>query len=181
LIPSPEDDFSSIIELLKDNQRILDVENPITRNPAKRLAGQFFNRWVTIISSETMLPAAKWWKTQINLNAKAWAQVDRISDTWTNTANGILNPEDLLSQMMAVFINSPCDTTWEKHNLDTARRLFMVEGINTDFYLAFGNSLLENIWTTIQFGDYVSYYLAMAYGVDPTPVPGIDEINPIMD
>lgn len=181
LTHSPENDINSLVELLKKNQKIITLESPLIQNPAKRLAGQFFDRWVTIISSETMLPAAKWWKTQINLNAKAWAQVDRISDTCTITSNGILNPESLLNQMMAIFINSPCDRDWEKHYLDATRRLFMVEGVNTDFYQAFGNSLLENIWTAIQFGDYVSYYLAMAYGVDPTPIPSIDEINPIMD
>jgi glucose/mannose-6-phosphate isomerase len=29
-------------------------------------------------------------------------------------------------------------------------------------------------WTLLHFGDYVAYYLAMAYGVDPTPVDAIE-------
>ena len=29
------------------------------------------------------------------------------------------------------------------------------------------------MWTLILFGDYMSYYLAMAYGVDPTPVEAL--------
>jgi hypothetical protein len=31
--------------------------------------------------------------------------------------------------------------------------------------------------TAIQYGDYVSYYLAMAYGVDPTPIPPIEMLK----
>ena len=43
-------------------------------------------------------------------------------------------------------------------------------GLNKDVYHAKGESPLAHIWTTIHFGDYMAYYLAMAYGVDPTPV-----------
>jgi hypothetical protein len=33
------------------------------------------------------------------------------------------------------------------------------------------------MWTTILFGDYMAYYLAMCYGVDPTPVPALVEFK----
>jgi glucose/mannose-6-phosphate isomerase len=32
-----------------------------------------------------------------------------------------------------------------------------------------GNTPLAHIWTLVLFGDYMAYYLAMGYGVDPTP------------
>jgi len=32
-----------------------------------------------------------------------------------------------------------------------------------------GNTPLAHMWTLILFGDYMAYYLAMGYGVDPTP------------
>ncbi|RPJ52323.1 MAG: hypothetical protein EHM21_00460, partial [Chloroflexi bacterium] len=43
-------------------------------------------------------------------------------------------------------------------------------GINTNVIQAKGESRLAHIWTLLHFGDYTSYYLAMAYGEDPTPV-----------
>jgi glucose/mannose-6-phosphate isomerase len=46
----------------------------------------------------------------------------------------------------------------------------MVEGMNTDAVDARGDSPLAHMWTLILFGDYMTYYLAMAYGVDPTPI-----------
>jgi glucose/mannose-6-phosphate isomerase len=33
------------------------------------------------------------------------------------------------------------------------------------------------MWNALLFGDYVAYYLAMAYGVDPTPVPKLVELK----
>jgi hypothetical protein len=33
------------------------------------------------------------------------------------------------------------------------------------------------MWTLILFGDYMAYYLAMGYGVDPTPVPVVADFK----
>jgi glucose/mannose-6-phosphate isomerase len=33
------------------------------------------------------------------------------------------------------------------------------------------------MWTTILFGDYMAYYLAMAYGVNPTPVQALENLK----
>jgi glucose/mannose-6-phosphate isomerase len=49
----------------------------------------------------------------------------------------------------------------------------MLEGINTDFIDAQGDHPLANQWTMLHFGDYTAYYLAMAYGVDPTPIDAL--------
>ena len=53
----------------------------------------------------------------------------------------------------------------------------MLEGINTEFVDARGDSLLAHMWTLILFGDYMAYYLAMAYGVDPTPIKALDNFK----
>ncbi len=50
----------------------------------------------------------------------------------------------------------------------------MLEGLNTDFVNAQGSSPLANLWTCLHFGDYTAFYLAMAYGADPSPVPAIE-------
>jgi glucose/mannose-6-phosphate isomerase len=50
----------------------------------------------------------------------------------------------------------------------------MLEGLNTDFVDAVGVSPLAHQWTALHFGDYTAYYLAMAYGVDPTDIPSIE-------
>jgi len=42
-----------------------------------------------------------------------------------------------------------------------------------DTYTAKGNTPLAHIWTALHFGDYMAYYLAIAYGVDPTPVTAL--------
>ena len=48
------------------------------------------------------------------------------------------------------------------------RQAFMLEGLNTDVIDARGESVIANLWTLVLFGDYMAYYLAMAYGSDPS-------------
>jgi glucose/mannose-6-phosphate isomerase len=50
----------------------------------------------------------------------------------------------------------------------------MLEGVGTDIIDAEGKTPLENIWTALHFGDYMAYYLAMSYGIDPTPIAPIE-------
>jgi glucose/mannose-6-phosphate isomerase len=52
----------------------------------------------------------------------------------------------------------------------------MTSGFNTG-RLKPGQSPLAHMLTTLHYGDYVAYYLAMAYGVDPTPIPQIDYLK----
>ncbi|MHB8820000.1 MAG: SIS domain-containing protein, partial [Bellilinea sp.] len=63
---------------------------------------------------------------------------------------------------------------------ELTRQSFMVAGLGTDYYVAQGNSRLAQMWTAIHFGDYTGYYLAMAYGVDPTPIPAITSLKNAM-
>jgi hypothetical protein len=43
-----------------------------------------------------------------------------------------------------------------------------------------GSSALAQMCHAIQYGDYTSYYAAMAYKVDPTPVKTIMELKALM-
>jgi glucose/mannose-6-phosphate isomerase len=40
-----------------------------------------------------------------------------------------------------------------------------------------GEGRLAKLWSLLQFGDYVSYYLALDYGIDPTPVEALNELK----
>ena len=42
---------------------------------------------------------------------------------------------------------------------------------------ALGSGPLSNILSSVYLGAWFSYYLAMLYGVDPSPVPGIEYLK----
>ncbi len=176
LVMANEGEIVDLVSELEKTCNQLDLSNPIMSNPAKRLAGQFMNRLVTLFASEAMVDVANLWKAQINENAKAWAQVEDISTASRSTAGAMCFPEASLTQMMTIFLESPFDTPVCLAASGKLRELFMVEGFNTDYYVPSGNTPLKAIWNAIIFGIFVSYYLAIAYGIDPFPNPAIEEM-----
>jgi glucose/mannose-6-phosphate isomerase len=78
---------------------------------------------------------------------------------------------------MVIFLRSPLNHERNQLRDEFTRISMMVEGMNTDFILASGDTRLAHMWTVLHYGDYTAYYLAMAYGIDPTPVPMLVELK----
>lgn len=173
-IADPSADLAEAVAAMKRSQEHLRAEVPAATNPAKRYAGQLIGRWVTVMGSGVLAPVARRWKGQINEIAKAGANFEVIPEANHNTLAGTLNPQQVLNaHTMTMFLRAPSDHPRNRLRSDLTRQTFMLEGMNTDFVDARGESALAHIWTLILFGDYMSFYLAMAYGVDPTPVDAL--------
>lgn len=173
-IADPSVDLAEAVAAMKKSQEHLRAEVPAANNPAKRYAGQLIGRWVTVMGSGMLAPVARRWKGQINEIAKAGANFEFIPEANHNTLAGTLNPQQVLNaHTMTMFLRAPSDHPRNRLRSDLTRQTFMLEGMNTDFVDARGESALAHMWTLILFGDYMSYYLAMAYGVDPTPVDAL--------
>jgi glucose/mannose-6-phosphate isomerase len=173
-IPDPAADVADAIAAMKRSQQHLSADVPASKNPAKRYAGQLVGRWVTVMAAGMLTPVARRWKVQINELAKAAANFEFIPEANHNTLAGTINPQATLNaHTMTMFLRAPSDHPRNRLRSDLTRQTFMLEGLNTDFVDARGDSPLAHLWTLILFGDYMSYYLAMAYGVDPTPVDAL--------
>lgn len=177
LITDPENEINEAVEAMRTQQESLRADIPVAKNPAKRLAGQLMERCVTVVASGYLAPVARRWKTQINEIAKAAAQFEILPEADHNTLAGLLNPQPFQTHTMTIFLQAPSDHPRNRLRLDLTRQGFMMEGMNTDFYTARGNSPLAHIWTALHFGDYNAYYLALAYGMDPTPVTALEDLK----
>ncbi len=178
------DDLSAEVEdavkVMTVLQEKIKADVPVLSNPAKRLAGQMIGRHITIFGSSFMAPVARRWKCQINEVAKAVASFEALPEADHNTLAGINNPHDQLSKELAIFLRASADHPRNLLRVDKTREILMLEGLGTDFFNAKGESRLSQMWSTILFGDYVSYYLAMVYDTDPTPIPSITELKESM-
>jgi glucose/mannose-6-phosphate isomerase len=177
LIPDQTTDITSAVAEMDKLQATIKADVPVLQNPAKRLAGQLVNKHVTIFGSGFMHPVARRWKTQLNEVSKAIASFEALPEADHNTLAGINNPEENFGKELAIFLRASAETARNQLRGDLTREIMMLEGIGTDFYTAKGVTRLEQMWTALLFGDYVSYYLAMAYDTDPTPIPAIENLK----
>lgn len=178
LVPDASVDITGAVKAMKSQGAALTAESPVPKNPAKRLAGQLVGRWVTVFGAGALAPVARRWKGQINEVAKAVANFEAIPEADHNTLAGVLHPEQVIPpHVISLFLRAPSDHPRNRLRLDMTRQTYMLEGLNADRYTAKGDSVIAHIWTALHFGDYVAYYLAMAYGIDPTPVTALENLK----
>ncbi len=168
-IPDPANDVAEAVAMMKRSQQHIVADVIAAKNPAKRYAGQLVGRWVTFVGTENLAPVAKRWKTQINQLAKAGANFEIVPEATHNTLIATINPTPTLNaHTITLFMRAPSDHPRNRLRSDLMRQAFMLEGLNTDVIDARGESIIAHLWTLIIFGDYMAYYLAMAYGADPS-------------
>ncbi|MDK2981962.1 MAG: glucose/mannose-6-phosphate isomerase [Chloroflexota bacterium] len=180
LLPKQEALVKQAVEEMEALREQIDAEAPAVKNLAKRLAGQAVDRIPVVFGAEHLEPVARRWKTQINEVSKAEAQFEFLPEADHNTLAGLVNPEELLYKTYALFLNSERYYERIQKRFKLTADEFMVSGVCVDPVACSGGSKLAEIWTAILLGDYVSFYLAMAYEVDPTPVDALNRLKAAM-
>jgi glucose/mannose-6-phosphate isomerase len=165
------------VRAMQAQQASLRTESPVTHNPAKRLAGQFIDRLGAVFASDLLAPVARRWKGQLSEVSKAAAVFDELPEMDHNSVVGTMFPEALISKFMVLFLRSSHDHPRNRRRSEVTREIYLTAGFNTDVIDAVGQSPLAQVLTALHYGDYVAYYLAMCYGVDPEPVPQIDYLK----
>jgi glucose/mannose-6-phosphate isomerase len=176
LVADSEKDVLEAVADMRSQQETLRAEVPLAENPAKRMAGQLVGRWVNVYASGMLSPVARRWKGQMNEIAKAGAGFELLPEADHNALAGLENPE-VLMQTMTIFLHAPSDHPRNLFRTNLTRQGFVEQGLNTDSYAANGKTPLAHIWTALHFGDYLAYYLAMQYGMDPTPVNALQNLK----
>lgn len=167
-------------EAMLAQQELIAPHVPLIKNPAKRQAGQLIDRWVCTVGSGIFAPVARRWKGQMNELPKAWAQFEFLPELDHNTLAGTLCPAEMLEKLVVLFIRGEAELARNGLRSDFSKQEFMQQGIATDVYWAKGGSSLEQMWTAIYFGDYMTYYLALLYGIDPTPIVAMDNLKSLL-
>ena len=154
--------------------------SPVAANPAKRLAGQLLERNIVIYGAGEMEVLARRWKSEINELAKAWAAFEGIPEMNHNALAGLHHPQSLYEHTSAIFLCTDFDHERNRKRIELSQRFFLQAGVAVDSVHARGEGRLAQMFSLLQFGDYVSYYLALAYGEDPTPIDILTELKGLL-
>ena len=180
LMPDPSSALARAVAAMREQAAHLTAGSPVVHNPAKRMAGQLMDRWPIFFGAGVLGPVARRWRSQVNELAKAPAQFEELPEADHNVVAGTAGPSSLIAKTMVVFLRASGDDPSLVRRVETTRHLMMVEGYNTDLIDGVGEGLLAQQWTALHYGDYAAYYLAMAYGVDPTPIPAIENLKDLL-
>ena len=177
LIGDKAADLEEAIAVMQALQEEIRETVPVTENPAKQLAKRLHGHLSVVYGAGYLAEVAHRWKTQFNENAKAWSFFEQLPELNHNAVVGYQFPELLAERIVVVMLLSSLDHPRNKARFQVTQEILAKREIAYETIEARGESPLAQMLSAIHFGDYVSYYLAMLYWVDPTPVKAIDYLK----
>ncbi len=170
--------ITAAVELLKSERAHLKADVPLAKNPAKRLANALSNTVPMIIGAGAFEPIARRWKGQFNENANTLAIFETLPEMNHNAVVGIEQPANAIQNLAAVFLTSPAhDHPRVRLRHQLTADLMRDAGIMSETVEPSGDTLLDQMLAAIQFGDYLSFYTAMLYDVDPAIIAPIKSLK----
>ncbi len=146
-------------------------------NLAKQLAWTLVDRLPVVEAAGYLAAVTRRWKAQLNENGKSAAVAEELPEATHNTVVGYEQPENLRDHLYVLFLTGSFDHPRNSHRLSLSTELLAAAGIAYQVVPLGGDSRFEQACWAITLGDYVSAYLALLYGVDPTPVEAIGHIK----
>jgi glucose/mannose-6-phosphate isomerase len=145
---------------------------------AQRMARKFVGKLVIIYAdSPAFAPVANRWRCQLNENAKMFAHYNVIPEMNHNEIVGLGSPEKFNSNTLLVFLGDPAAHRRDKIRCRLLKQLIKDEIPNLLDVDPQGGSVLQHVFWTIMLGDFISYYVALALGIDPMPVERIEKFK----
>ena len=155
----------------------LDENSPAKSNPAKQIAQRLYGNLPVVFGAGIAAEAAHRWKTQLNENSKCWAFYEIFPELNHNATVGFPLPKELISKIRVIMLRSPSYNARVKLRYEVTSGLLTQAGVPYEFVDGEGESSLAQMTGLITLGDYVSYYLATLYQVDPSPVKAINYLK----
>jgi len=117
------------------------------------------------------------WRGQISENAKTIAYGNLFPEMNHNEIVGYSTVKDLLSRFFIVLLRDKDDHPRVKARFDLVKEIIRPYCSDVVEINSHGNSLLARMLSLIHLGDWLSFYLAVKKGVDPSPVSNIDHLK----
>ena len=171
---SKKKDIGETIALLKENAAV--YGDPASmNNPALSIAQSLHGKLPVVYSSVDRFDAVNVrWRGQISENAKSLAYGHVFPELDHNEIVGWEVLKDSMKKIHVVILRDNGDNPRIQLRMDITKNVIrdFADGITE--VRSEGKSVLTRMFSLLYLGDWVSFYLAMLNGVDPTPVKKID-------
>lgn len=173
IIGNQSGNVKHLIDALHKNADIYDKS-------AKELSEKLYNKLPVIYSSNSMYPIAYRWKTQFNENTKLPAFCNRFPELNHNELNSYVNAAKLGISFHLMILKDEHDNKRIIKRMDVTKKIIKEickDSVEFTELNIKGDDLLTRMFTTIYMGDLITYYLALKYATDPSPVELIEKFK----
>jgi len=185
LISDKQGEVNKTKELLEKLGNEYCVEN--NENKAKELAEKIYNggNMVTPViygSDNFFSSVAARWQIFIYENAKAYSAIGIFPELSHNQMMGWLGIQDSFKDFIFILLRNPDEHDAMKKRVEASKNI-LIEKFGEDKVIEVypqGETTLEHIFSLIYLGDWISYYLAILKGIDPTKVELVEKLKTML-
>jgi len=159
----------SVLEELK--RKKLNPSIGLKDNIAKYLANKLLNKFAIIYAGSIHFDiVATRFRGQLNENSKSLASTHFFPEMNHNEIMGWEHPKKMFKDLVVVMLRDRGLHPRIIKRMDITKEIISQEGVSVIEIYSQGEDLLSRIFSLIYIGDFISFYLAILYGIDPTPV-----------
>jgi glucose/mannose-6-phosphate isomerase len=116
-------------------------------------------------------------KQQINENAKMMSKWDNLPELNHNEIVGYEKGENMKNVFVAIFIRANDEPVEIRSRIEITKELIKSLGLSVYEIWSQGKDSLAKMLSVVAVADFLSIYLAVLRGIDPTPVQTIDKLK----
>jgi len=143
-------------------------------NIAKRIVNKIGERSVWYVASEHLSGNAHTAGNQINENAKRFGGYFLIPELNHHLMEGMISPKSNQKELAFILIESNSYDQRVQRRYEITKKVLEKNGIFNLSYKCTEKDKLSQVCEALSLGSYVSFYLAMQAGIDPTAIPFVD-------
>jgi len=178
MAPAPLADWREAAAVMRQRRVTLGTDVAEDANPAKRFARHCAGRRVLVYAANGPMGAvALRWRQQLNENAKLLGHSATVPELNHNEIVGWQHAGATHRDIALVVLRDREDSAEASVRLDLTAEYAARQGAAVHEIRTTGESRIARLASVVQFGDYVSLYLALLGGVDPTDITSIDEFK----
>ena len=163
-------------EILRGAEHIKQVLPEIEKE-GQALAERLKGKTPVIYASTKYKSVAMIWKIKLNENAKTPAFWNYFPELNHNEMVGFTLPQ---AKFVIVMLRDPDDHPKNLKRFEVTAELLREKGADVVTLDIFGETVFTKMFRSIAVGDFASYYLALAYGIDPTPVQMVEDLKKML-
>jgi glucose/mannose-6-phosphate isomerase len=182
--------FAALFEILVKSGMVEDKRNEFEdtskklqdnlegfRSQGEEIAKEIKGKTPVVYASTKFKSLAMIWKIMLNENAKTPAFWNYFPELNHNEMLGFTNPQ---GKFNLLILRDGQDHPRNLKRVEVTSNLLKDYGLESTIIDMPEGSILFRIFGTLQIGCWASYYLALEYGVDPTPVEMVEKLKDLL-
>ncbi len=163
-------------EILANAQKFMDLMDSYEQK-GKELAQKLKGKTPVVYASSIFASTAMVWKIKLNENAKTPAFYNFFPELNHNEMVGFTNPQ---AQFFIIMLKDLNDDPRNLKRYEVTAKLLKDKGIDSEIIEMDGENVFSKMFLSITLADWASYYLALEYDQDPTPVAMVEDLKKIL-